>query len=261
MPQSMRVRRLSVTPVKGLSLHHPDSVEVDSSGIRGDRRFYLVAASGKPESCTANGALMRLTGEFHEESGELEVRRGDTVLRRAPVPVGEPVVSDFYGLRTLHSTVVADEEWHQLFSGVIGKPVRLAESSGPARANDVEPLTLISSESVAALAGNAGLEGIDSRRFRMNIEFEGATPHLEDEWLEREIRIGEVTVRGGGPVSRCAATTRDPDTGGVNLKVTSLIIAYRGRQDSIFGLGPNLGVYAQVVEPGRIRVGDPVEPI
>ena len=40
-------------------------------------------------------------------------------------------------------------------------------------------------------------------------------------------------------------------------KVTSAeaIRAYRGLQDSVFGLGANFGVYADVVQPGRVRVG------
>ena len=34
---------------------------------------------------------------------------------------------------------------------------------------------------------------------------------------------------------------------------------YRGRQESVFGPGFNFGVYARVVDEGRIHVGDTLE--
>lgn len=44
----------------------------------------------------------------------------------------------------------------------------------------------------------------------------------------------------------------------MDLRTLELIGAYRGRQESIFGLGFNFGVYATCVEPGRISLGDPL---
>ena len=61
----------------------------------------------------------------------------------------------------------------------------------------------------------------------------------------------------GGPVPRCATTTRDPSTGQRDLDTLRAIAAYRGRRD---GKDIDFGVYAQVVRPGRVRVGDAVEP-
>ena len=63
-------------------------------------------------------------------------------------------------------------------------------------------------------------------------------------------------MRGGGPVQRCAATTRNPASGAVDLQTLRAIRNYRGLQDSVFGLGANFGVYGEVVEPGRVAVGD-----
>jgi uncharacterized protein len=58
-------------------------------------------------------------------------------------------------------------------------------------------------------------------------------------------------------VPRCATTTRDPNTGRRDLDTLREIAAYRGKRD---GKKIDFGVYAQVVRPGRIRLGDPVEP-
>ena len=93
----------------------------------------------------------------------------------------------------------------------------------------------------------------------MNVEISGAAPHDEDTWEGRELRLGEVVLRVGGPVKRCAATTRNPDTGVVDLQTLRMIGATRGRQETPeWGKGFYFGVYAEVLSPGRIHLGDKV---
>jgi len=41
--------------------------------------------------------------------------------------------------------------------------------------------------------------------------------------------------------------------------VLRLIKAYRGFGETVLGRGVTFGVYAEVVAPGRIRVGDEIE--
>ena len=60
----MSVSLLSVTPVKGLALHHPDHVDVAAGGIVGDRMFFLVEDDGGLISCTDIGALMRHRSDY-----------------------------------------------------------------------------------------------------------------------------------------------------------------------------------------------------
>jgi uncharacterized protein len=67
--------------------------------------------------------------------------------------------------------------------------------------------------------------------------------------------VGAAEIRIGGPVPRCAATTRDPDRGVRDLPAVQVIRAYRGLRDTFFGPGAPFGVYADVVTPGRVRVG------
>ena len=98
---------------------------------------------------------------------------------------------------------------------------------------------------------------VDGRRFRMLFTLSGCRPHEEDEWEGRLLRIGEAVVRAGGPVDRCAMTTRDPDTGARDLDTLGLIRSYRGLSER---RTLDFGVYGEIVEPGRVRVGDTVEP-
>ena len=58
-------------------------------------------------------------------------------------------------------------------------------------------------------------------------------------------------------VDRCAITTQNPDTGEPDLDTLGTIKEYRGLRDR---KRLDFGIYGDVVEPGRIRVGDAVEP-
>ena len=92
----------------------------------------------------------------------------------------------------------------------------------------------------------------------MLIELGGADrPHQEDEWLGREVRIGEAVVRVTKLDARCVITTQDPDTGRRDFPTLHIIKGYRGLRD---GHALDFGVYADVVAPGRVTVGDEVQP-
>jgi uncharacterized protein YcbX len=253
-PPEYAVTRLSTTPVKGLMLHHPDSIELTTQGAAGDRLFFLVDDGGGLQSCTRNPGLYGLSATYDAETGHLEVRRGDEVLHRGLVEEGDSVDTDMWGLRRLAGDVVADPTWGALFSDAAGRQVQLVRARGSAF--DVEPVTLLGTASVAELAARAELAEVDSRRFRMLVEFEGGGPHVEDSWGGELLQVGGAVLRVRGPVKRCAATTRHPDSGVVDLQTLRMISSYRGRQESVLGPGACFGVYAEVVEPGGVAVGD-----
>lgn len=250
------VTRLSTTPVKGLLLHHPSSIDLTTQGAVGDRQFYLVDDAGKVQSCTGNPGLVGLSAMYDNESRRLQVARGDGVLVAGSSEPATSVATDMWGLRTITSDVVSDPVWSTFFSDVVAKRVHLVRARDCAY--DVHPATLLGTSSVEELARHAGLSGVDSRRFRMLIEFSGGEPHVEDSWEGKVLEVGHAVLRGGGPVRRCAATTRNPDSGAVDLQTLRLITSYRGRRDSVLGVGATFGVYADVIEPGRISVGDSV---
>ena len=111
----------------------------------------------------------------------------------------------------------------------------------------MQPVTLLSDASVEELRRQAGRdEPLDGRRFRMLIHLEGCEPHEEDTWDGRLLRLGEALVRVGGPVPRCATTTRSPDTGGRDFDTLRVIKAYRGLRE---GKNIDFGVYGDVEQP------------
>jgi uncharacterized protein YcbX len=246
--------RISTTPVKSLLLHHPEEIVLEPFGLARDRRFYLVREDGRLLVGLHHGPLALVRADWEPEPDRLTLTFPDGSVVAGEVELAEPELTDFWGHRVEGHVVVGP--WAEALGAYAGRAVRLVKADVPAGAVDVEPLTLVSSASVAELARHAGVEGLDARRFRMLLEIEGCGPHEEDTWRGRQVRLGEAVLEMGGPVPRCATTTRDPATGKRDLDTLREIAAYRGKRD---GKKIDFGVYAQVVRPGRVRVGDRVE--
>jgi uncharacterized protein len=249
------VARISTTPVKSLLLHHPDEILLEPFGVATDRRFYLIREDERLLAGLHHGPLALVRADWEPAPDRLRLTFPDGEVVEDEVGLGEPILTDFWGHRV--SGRVVKGPWADALSAFAGRPVRLVKADEPAGGVDAEPLTLVSSESIAELARQAGFEALDGRRFRMLLELEGCAPHEEDTWSGRRVRLGEAVVEIGGPVPRCATTTRDPATGKRDFDTLREIAAYRGKRE---GKKIDFGVYARVVEPGRVRVGDPVEP-
>ncbi len=254
-----RVAWISLTPVKALALAQVDEIELDEHGLRGDRRFYLVDETGRLVSSKRprRSVLQTARAEYEEESRVLTVRtpEGDVDAEAQP---GDELVTDFHGAPR-PARVVAGP-WDELLSGLVGERLRLVvpEGRAPDRGRS-GATTLLATASLAALARELGVERVDPRRFRMSFGVEGLEPHEEDGWLGRRVRVGDAVVVLHGNVGRCAITTQNPDTGTSDLDTLNALARYRRDVETTEPLP--FGVHAAVAEPGRVRLGDPVEPV
>ena len=249
------VSRLCVTPVKGLALHEPDEVRLGEQGVAENRRFFLVDSVGFLFSGINHGPLCLVRAEYDAERDSLSLEFPDgKVVEGSGVAGGDIVETDFYGDRIVRSRVV-EGPFAEALSRYAGKELRLVRPERLGDGCDLQPVTLMSDASVEELRRRAGRdEPLDGRRFRMLIHLEGCEPHEEDTWDGRLLRLGEALVRVGGPVPRCATTTRSPDTGVRDFDTLREIKAYRGLRE---GKKIDFGVYGTVERPGTVRVGDP----
>jgi uncharacterized protein YcbX len=249
---------LSVAPVKGLRVVERDEVELGRHGVAGDRAFYLVDGDGRLANAKRFGALLSVHADYDEERNVLALTLPDGRCVAATVIEGERIQTDFYGGN--RSGRLVDGPWAEELSTVVGTPLRIARAEQPGGGLDrgqIGTVSILSTASLERLAAEAGVAAVDPRRFRMSIGVDGIEAHDEDRWLERRIRIGEAVVLPRGNVGRCAATTRDPESGERTLDTLAALASYRvdGTERLPFG------VWGRVVEPGRIRVGDPVVPL
>ena len=249
------VARISIAPVKGLGLVHPDEVMLERTGVAANRRFHIVDADGRRYNQIRNGELVQIKPEYDADRDHLTLSFPDGNVVAGVVGRGRHVTTDFYG-RKVEGHVV-EGPWADALSSWARRPVLLVQSA-PGAAVDRRRghVSLVSRASLAELGRRAGAEPVDGRRFRMLFEVDGAKPHEEDEWIKRQLRIGAALVRIRGDVGRCAITTQNPETGRPDFDTLRTIAGYRGvREGNI-----PFGIYGEVVEPGRVALGDSVHP-
>jgi uncharacterized protein YcbX len=209
---TLRVTELWRYPVKGLRGERLDRAEVAADGIPGDRGLSVVD------------------------------ERGIVTGRRKQRMVGLPATIDGDGVTLIDGDPWDSDQAAATIRDVAGEGAHLSKPTS-GHEFDEAPILLVSDGSINQL-------GYDHRRFRPNIYFEGAEGPIEQEWLGREVRIGDLVLSPYKPDIRCAITTIDPDTIEVDLDVL------KRTNDELDGV---MGVYCTVVQPATIRVGDVVE--
>src|SRR4051812_36713808 len=108
---------------------------------------------------------------------------------------------------------------------------------------DVLPLLVATDGAVSEL-------GLDGRRLRPNIVIGGVEGLAERGWPGYGLQIGEAVIRVVSLRARCVMTTFDPDTQEQDVGVLRDIVErFDGR----------IALNCDVLEPGTVRVGDPVE--
>jgi uncharacterized protein YcbX len=247
---------LSVTPVKGLRIARRGWVRLERDGIPGDRRFYVLDDRGRMVNGKHHGALNEVCAELDENGATLTLGfpSGQTV--EGPVQPGAELLAMYRS--DPRPVRVLDGPFADALSRHVGEPLRLvvpADGSPAVDRGQAGAVTLMAIESLRELDALAGAE-LDPRRFRMSIEIEGAGSFAEDGWLGRELRVGEATIRLRGHVGRCIVTSRDPETGAVDVPTLDLLRELRADVETTEPLA--LGVWGEVLVPGDVRVGDAV---
>src|SRR5258707_5560372 len=87
---------MSIAPVKSLGLVHPDEIEREPQGVRGNRRFWLVDADGRLFNGKLAGPMVRIRPEWDENTKVLALifPSGDRV--EGAVELGESVDAVMY---------------------------------------------------------------------------------------------------------------------------------------------------------------------
>jgi len=269
---------ISIAPVKGMRIQSLNEVELTCDGVPGDRAFFLADEDGAMVNGKRFGSLMEIIPAHDRESGRLSLEFPDGATVEGEVGLGEPEEVTFFGQPESARPVTGD------FSDAVSRHTgaRLRLMAHPEGRPGVDRgkwggVTLLGAASLESLreagrdfncaepsseaspggtASDPDPGPIDGRRFRMTFGVEGTRPYEEDDWTGREIRIGEALVRVAAHAGRCAVTTRDPDSGVTDLKTLHFLKHSRDGVDSFEPLP--FGVYGEVLEPGPVRIGDPV---
>lgn len=137
-----------------------------------------------------------------------------------------------------------------LWPGDRPAPARVLCAEGCAMTDKSEPfVSILTLASNRALGAAMGLD-LSIHRWRGNLWIDGWEPWREFDLIGQEIAIGPARLRIDQRITRCKATTVNPDTGVVEGDTLQALRDGYGHQD--------FGVYATVIAGGDIAPGDRV---
>jgi MOSC domain-containing protein len=241
-------------PVKSMQGEELDAAEITASGLLGDRRFAVIdSASGK----LANAKNPRKWPRFYSyRAAYTEPPRAGSALPavRITTPGGASATTDEAYLPKLLSEALGREV-------ILSGPLPAATAEECVIADDLPSWTFFDSAflhlvTTASLDRMRSLhpEGrIEPRRFRPNIVVAtgpDTSGFAENDWVGRKIAIGEhVRLRVTMGTDRCNMPTLAQEDLPKDSRILRTAVRYNNAQ---------VGVYADVISGGPIRLGDPI---
>lgn len=237
MVQLGHVRELVRYPVKSMAGVTAESAYLGWHGLDGDRRFAfrrLADQSGFPWLSASHLPELILYQPFG-----LDELTGEPLPTHVRTPAGT-------------TFELLSAELQNEVAGRFGDSVELMKLR-----HGIFDEASISVISVATIAGISRASGVrlDPRRFRANVllETHNAEPFLEDGWVGGRLLFGDSEPRPALSVTardvRCMMINLDPETGRQDARVLKAAVGLNSN---------NAGVYATVVQTGRLQVGQAV---
>lgn len=273
-------------PVKSMGGEQLERTDVGTNGVLGDRAWAVRdEVKGGIKGAKKFPALMQCQARYLDAPSaeqpsaraEIELPDGSRVstddqdaASRISAAIGNEVSlwplmpkSDLAHYRRTGGEALANEEGlRAVFAREPDEPLpdlsvfpaELMEYESPLGTYfDAFPLLIMTRAGLDFIQPNAGESTIDVRRFRPNlvVETEGTDQgFIEEDWAGKKMRIGNLTVQCEVICPRCVMVTHGFD----DLPKDPTIMRTLVRET-----GGHLGVYASVIEPGAVSVGDEVE--
>ncbi|MGC3022484.1 MULTISPECIES: MOSC domain-containing protein [unclassified Brevibacterium] len=251
---SLEVVSVGFAPVKGTRHIRRPEAQFDAEGPVGDRRYCLVDVERRQVLKTVqHPSLIGVTAELRGEELAMSLPDGRSACA-VPATDGEVLTCDYWKRKTDLS--LTDGPHAALLSTWLGRHVRLAR----APRGDVvfgAPVSIVTTASLGDLTDRAARPGLvdEAARFRATFVVDTDVPFAEEAWQGREVGLvdsglGEIRVRIGAPIPRCAVMDLDPVTGERNARLLRALAGYRPTNE----VGePLFGVYAEIDSRSELR--------
>jgi uncharacterized protein YcbX len=260
-------------PIKSMLGEDLRACEVTGRGLTGDRALGLVHRETGKVASAKNPRLWRSLLRLSAASGsDVNIAFPDGTSMAATDPGIDAALSEFLGHDvTLTADPPSDATLDRadpeqvlrdgLTAHVRVEDLHLGDAAPEGTFFDFAPLHLLSTSTLARIAGLSPRGAVELHRYRPNLVIRTAEAGFtENDWVGRELRVGrDLAVRVLARTPRCAIPTLEH--GDLPRDVDALRVpATHNRISPMDGLGaqPCAGVYAQVLRPGRIQVGDAV---
>nr|QIY68246.1 MOSC domain-containing protein [Streptomyces sp. RLB1-33] len=269
------VGRLIRYPVKSMLGEDLLAVDVTERGLAHDRRFALTDRDTGKVASAKHPRLWRrlLTLTAQAEDCAVRITASEGKVLWSTDPGVDETLSEIVGRRVAltdtppHEATLDRADPEDVLRDASEPPVsaregRLGAGSPEGTFFDYAPVHLLTTSTVARIAALAPTGTAEAERYRPNIVIRTplARGFAENDWTGRALRIGaDLTLRVIARTPRCAVPTLThgpvpPDTAALR------VLADHNRVIPLESMGPLpcAGVYAQVLRPGPIRLGDPV---
>ena len=278
----IRVAEIWVYPVKSMVGGRVEHADLNVLGIIGDRGWATRDEErGGIRGAKKIGQLMQFSARYTGDlGGEVEITCPDgTRLLTSQADVDDRLSAALDHQVTLWPLQPADDldhyrrgasdlpddplgELRNLFGREADEPlpdlsvlppVIMEFESPPGTYYDAYPLTIMSTSAFDSMRAALPDANIDVRRFRPSVIVDtGDQPgHPEFDWKGRRARLGtaEIQILDGCP--RCVMVTRRIDD---DVPQDRTVLRHIVRD-----LGQDVAVYASIITPGTLRVGDALE--
>jgi hypothetical protein len=277
---AVRIEQIWRYPVKSMIGGQVEQADIGPLGIVGDRTWAVRDhVRGGIRGAKQLGGLMRLTARYadrHDGPVVITLPDGGEVSTADP-DASERVSAALDHPVTLEALRPPDDLDHYRRGGpdhddlmdelrsIFGRtedeplpdfsvfPEAIFEyESPPGTYYDAFPLLIVTTSALRSLRDALPGSRIDVRRFRPSVVVDtGDEPgHPEFDWLGKRLGLGNAEVEVTTACPRCVMVTREID--GETPQDRTIL------RHVVKDLGQNVGVYATVTTPGRIRRGDAV---
>lgn len=261
-------------PVKSLLGENLRTCDVTERGLEGDRALAIVHSETGKVASAKNPRQWRNLLKLAAVSGpDVKIVFPDGTVMASSDPGIDAALSEF--LRrpvTLAATPSPDAtldraDPDEVLRDGLDARVRLdvIEHFGSAAPEgtffDFAPLHLLTTSTLGRIAALSPRGTAELERYRPNLVIKTTTPGFtENDWAGRDLLVGgDLTVRVIACTPRCAVPTLEH--GDLPRDTEALRVpAARNRISAMADLSPQpcAGVYAQVLAPGRVLLGDEV---
>ncbi|CAB4565827.1 unannotated protein [freshwater metagenome] len=271
----MQISQLWTYPVKSMVGVSVESVELSSLGIVGDRHWAIRDLErGGIRGAKKIGELMQFTA--HRNDNDVIITFPDgTQVSSADEDVNV-MLSGVLGRNVLLESLPADNNLEHFrrgpsdsddplteLRGIFGReaeeplpdftafPPEVAEfESPPGTHHDCWPLLVMTTSALQALTEAVPESQIDVLRFRPSIvvETNSGEGHVEFSWKGKTASLGTAVIEFLDPCPRCIMITRKVND---ELPEDRAILRHVVRD-----LNQAVGVYARILTPGRVALGD-----
>jgi hypothetical protein len=267
-------------PVKSMAGEEVNAVDVTATGLRGDRAYALVdTANGKvgsAKSVKKFGQLLKCQAQFVTEPGSdgivppVRIKLPDGTSLDSAQPDSQATLAAAFGPEVSLRSTAPDGLMLEFAAGTLGgkyaetTEVPVAGAAPRGTLFDYACIHILTISTLRRLQ-EAYPEGQFSvQRFRPNIVVDcvGESGFVENSWVSHSLAIGpELILRVSKPCARCVMTTLPRVDLPHDPRILRTAVQLNMQNLGDFGNLPCVGVYADVVNPGRIRCGDPVRVI